>query len=121
MEGERRHTERGQVLSLSLNKSGPNPDRELTPLLGDFAENLRSRYTAAMPHDKEKKTNSSHTGDSVSEVAGKAFSEGLSAAEDLYGEALREVTKFVRKRPLESVAIGFGAGCLLTLLFSHRR
>ncbi len=50
----------------------------------------------------------------------KIASDSLKTAEELYGDALKEATKLVRKHPLEAMAVTFGIGCLVGLIITRR-
>ncbi len=46
--------------------------------------------------------------------------ETLENVEEIYAEFVKEAAKMVRKRPVESLAVTFGVGCLVGLLLSRR-
>lgn len=47
-------------------------------------------------------------------------SDSLVDAEKIYSDTLKQVTDLARKHPLESIAIGFGVGCLVGLVLARR-
>lgn len=52
---------------------------------------------------------------------GKQFAaESLKDAEKLYGDTMKQVIALARKHPLETLAIGFGVGCLVGLVLARR-
>lgn len=58
--------------------------------------------------------------DDMVEKGKKAVTDTVKSVEEQYGEIIEQVTTLVRKHPIEALAIGFGAGCLVGLLLTRR-
>jgi len=73
-----------------------------------------------MTSKKSKEEEIESTVGSYVDKGREAVMEGAKSAEEAYTEAVAQVSKLVRKHPMEALAIGFGVGCVVGLLISRR-